>query len=235
MEKLRQIIAKVSHTDNFTKGFLLSYILVMILPMFSGVIFYFYSYSLMRENVNHTVATRLSDSASISEAQILRYFSQIESLANDKDVTSLLRMPALRRGSSEISDVFNAINRMNQPLRGDLSVFEYYVYFKDIDVTLSSRTAFLDSRLYYNNFFKWANMTYDQWYDFSADQRHDKRIYPVENIYFDGFTDSESVGKNKKALMFLQSLPLNSHSRSDGYIALFINENELTQLLKGRR
>ena len=210
-------------------GFLLSYLVVLVLPAVSGCILYAMATRAMQNQADRANLIRLHDTESIASQQISTMISFVDRMAMNQDISSLGTMSTRRQNSTDILRIKESAEAVRRYNNTNPLITEYYIHYNRSDITLSSSDAFLDFSRFYGSYFQWGDMTQEEWNRFASEARHDRRLYPARETLL----KSGPTAKVGKSLLYIQSLPLEYRSRVDGYLAVLIDEKELQRLLSG--
>ncbi len=210
-------------------GFLLSYLIVLVLPTVSGSILYVMAARNMQAQTDRANLVRLRDTESVASQQLGTMITFMDRMAMNQDITSLGTMATRRLNSTDILRIKESAEAVRRYSNTNPLIAEYYIHYNRSDITLSSTDAFLDFSRFYGTYFKWDNMDSEQWRAFAAELRHDKDFYPAAEV----LVKSGPTVKTGQSMIYLQSLPLEYHSRIDGYLAVIVDGNELQRLLSG--
>jgi two-component system, response regulator YesN len=210
-------------------GFLLSYLIVLVLPTVTGSILYVMAARNMQAQTDRANLVRLRDTESVASQQLGTMITFMDRMAMNRDITSLGTMATRRKNSTDILRIKESAEAVRLYSNTNPLIAEYYIHYNRSDVTLSSTDAFLDFSRFYGTYFKWNNMDAEQWSAFASKQRHDKDFYPAAEV----LVKSGPTVKTGQSMIYLQSLPLEYHSRIDGYLAVVVDQDELQRLLSG--
>lgn len=215
--------------DSLVRGFLLSYLLVLVLPTLTGVALYLLASQTLQDQTDKTNLIRLHDAESITRQQISTMISFVDRMAMNHDVTILGTMDPRRQNTTDILRVKEAAEAVRRYNDTNPLIEEYYIHYNRNDITISSTDAFLDFNRFYGTYFQWGDMDAAEWTAFAAQNRHERQLYPARAI----MKKSGETEENGRALLYLQSMPLGLRSRTDGYLAVIVNEQEVQRLLAG--
>lgn len=210
-------------------GFLLSYLIVLVLPVLSGSILYAMAARAMQTQTDRANLVRLRDTESVASQQLGTMIAFVDRMAMNQDITGLGTMATRRLNSTDILRIKESAEAVRQYDNTNPLIAEYYIHYNRSDVTLSSTDAFLDFPRFYGTYFQWNEMNAAQWNAFASEQRHDKDIYPAAKA----LVKSGPSVKTGNPMLYLQSLPLEYRSRIEGYLAVIVDEKELQRLLSG--
>ena len=160
-------------------GFLLSYLIVLVLPVLSGSILYAMAARTMQAQTDRANLVRLRDTESVASQQLGTMIAFVDRMAMNRDITGLGTMATRRLNSTDILRIKESAEAVRQYDNTNPLIAEYYIHYNRSDVTLSSTDAFLDFSRFYGTYFQWNEMNAAEWNAFASGQRHDKDIFPA--------------------------------------------------------
>lgn len=213
-------------------SFFRAYMLVLLVPILCVAAVYGLAFFQLQVHSQQTVRTLLENSAYNVDAKVLQYDSELQNLTNNKDIQTLLAHDQFERGSAQIADAYRVILNTNRKLCGDSSIFDYYIYPNKGDITISSKTVHLDAGSFYDSVYKWSAYSREEWEKYISGNSHERFVIPAANTK-KGIPGGEaSTNTRGNVITLVRTLPVSDLSEQNGYVALFLGEQEILRLLK---
>jgi two-component system, response regulator YesN len=211
--------------------FLLSYILIMLIPFILSIAAYREVIFNAEENAKEMSLMSLNNCKSLLDSN----FEQIESLtmqlASNPKVISFLNesSPYVDRTlPSKINDLREEFMPYNGYVEPNSFISSIGIYFNASDITISTNVSNLTLTRYYGNFFIYNNMSLEQWTNNIVNARHYKEFFPEATVMQS--KNANDYWIESKMLMYMQSLSLESMNK--GYIMILLSVGKIENLLK---
>jgi len=101
-------------------------------------------------------------------------------------------------------------------------IFDFYIYYKNSDVVLSSNSR-LDSRRLYDIIHKNQSNTYDEWMEILR-SKHSRDLMPV--------VIKKNYETYSNAIAYIRTIPMESPLESDACIIIVVDEEKLLEYIK---
>ncbi|GIP33659.1 helix-turn-helix domain-containing protein [Paenibacillus sp. J2TS4] len=201
-----------------------SYIIILLIPVIIGSALYQSVEKLMVDNANRANLGMLEQVKQVMDNRLREVDSITMQLALNPKLLWLLG----NVGADTVNDQVKFLEFMKEVknFRNVSSFIEdFLIYFKGSDTILTPLMK-TSPDVYFNRIRSYNDKDYDWVMDELLSGYRNKTYFPVTPI-----TD---VVDSRKAnyITYVQSLPLNSYSDPDGYLVIYINEQEINQLLK---
>ncbi|WEG11079.1 AraC family transcriptional regulator [Pullulanibacillus sp. KACC 23026] len=201
------------------KKFMISYLLILILPMITGFIIY-------RISINLAISSSITNSFSVLKQSELVLDQRMNEIGNftrqfafNNDVIELLNL----RDSDKKSSVFLAWN-ISKDLLSYATTNDYlqncYLYIKRDQTVITPKSVFYRDKDFYslNNY---SHNSFLDWKKNVLEKNHNGDFIPLT---------SKTNGAHT-TINYVQSLPLNSFNQPIGTLVVQINENQFDDLL----
>lgn len=211
---------------NIFKGFLLSYILILILPFAFGSFVYFKALNIIEKDAKDSRVFMLKQCSTIIENYLKDLDKTVVSISLNANLRDLMYMDQPGYGSSDIYYV--ALTQKELKSFNVSSTFESQlsVFLNQSDMVLTRIDTNFGIKQYYENNFVYGGMGYDEWYDKILRTYHEREVSPVE------ITMDNWGGKQRNAyLCYIQSLPFGKKNKPCGAIIVLISEADINKLL----
>lgn len=206
------------------KGFLLSYILILILPFAFGSFVYFKALDIIEKDAKDARIFMLEQSSTIIDNYLKDLNKTVVSMSLNQNLNTLMYMNQPGYGSSDV--YYLSVTQKEMKSFSASTTFEssIYVFLKKSDLVMTKTdTVFGIKEYYLTNHY---NMPYDTWNRQILDSAHKMDIDP-DNIIID-----QLIPQNEKRyLTYVQTLPLSAPEKKLGAIVALINTDDINKLL----
>lgn len=203
------------------RKFLLSYVLILMIPNIAGYISYRTSIDAAEASSIETGIMVLEQSQAILEQRMAEVEGFTKQLAINQDIIKLISEN--KQGDSyNVFGLWKAARDVADYSQTNDFLENFYIYLNNYDVIVAPGTVYFRPEHYYaiNHY---EEMTVQQWKTSIIDTTHEHDILPLQPFI-----------QNKKAqsvITFAQSIPLNSFNNPQGTIVVLINEKSISSLL----
>ncbi len=204
--------------------FLISYILILSISIGLFLVIYDRTGAILEEDTKKSNLFMLEQSRNIMDRHIQELDSIIERVALDPKIISLANLDGLKEGSADIDLLINAVNGMASYRLSNSFIKDFYIYFKASDIIMTASRANTKMRLQYGNYFRFGDLSYEEWVSRTAGRVQIKSYLPSTPVTF--------VGREYPVITKLQSIPLEYPKSNKGCIMAFIDTNAVNQLLQ---
>ncbi len=215
------VIMNLAEFSKVFRRFLLSYLIILFIPLLAGLISYHVSlktaekYSIMNSTqVLHEGKTILEQRLD----EINRFANQ---LATNSDVNTLL--------NKNITEKNKIVSSMKQ-LSTDISPFastndfleDFYIYFRRMDIVMVPGSVYYRPYHFYQEY-HYTDFTFSEWK--TEVLSHHQGMLPRKAFVMDE--------RNTNVITYIRPLPMNSYSKSMGSIVVPIESSKINNLLMG--
>lgn len=192
---------------------LLSYALVLIIPVLISGATYIESSKVLENEINN------SNNLSLRKVQnqMDTILGDAQRLADEMSLNSQIReLLNANQPTREISgyDIYRTVRDLASFRIPNNSIDDFFIYFRDSDLVLSSFTG-KDSKSYYDIYIADTGVPYEQWHAMIAEQ------YRTNHIT--SYTTSVR-GKMKKNVVLMKTIPLNVEVNHSATIVITLDE-----------
>lgn len=204
--------------------FFLSYILILTLPLALSMVIYAKTVEMVEEDIKESSLALLEQSRDIIDKHLQEAEAMAVRAALDPKVASLANMDGIGEGSADIDKLISAVNNLSAYRITDGFIKEFFIYFRTSDIILTNSTANTKMRLLYGNYFKFGDMSYEDWASEIAGQVQFNKYIPSTEVLFNG--------RAHPVITKLQSIPIEHPKSNRGCVMVFIDTNAVNQLLR---
>ncbi|MBB6735004.1 helix-turn-helix domain-containing protein [Cohnella sp. CBP 2801] len=206
------------------RSFLISYIVILIIPSLAGYMSYRTSISVTKSVSIENGITQLQKSKEILERRMAEVEGFTRQLAINQDLNVLMN----ERTANDQTNVYGIWKMMRDVLTfGQTNDFlqNFFIYLTNYNVVLTPGSAYFRPEHYYESF-HYGDLSFDEWKQKILDQTHRSEIMPLHPFV--------NKGTDTSVITYMQSLPLDSFNGSSPAIAVvLIDAKTMTSLLSG--
>ena len=204
--------------------FILSYIVILGIPLLIGSFFYREVVILMEldaKNANQSLLIQVRD-------VLDRRFEEIDSIAKQiammPEVNTLLNSGPIETASPEFYKVWNVWNDMPNHTLTNTFINSVYVFFRNANIVVSYRSAFINKPIFYDRSLKHPEFDFQEWQELLWMKPHNSLYLPAT-----AFTIND---RKRNVVPYLQSIPVGMLNNPKGVIMILIEEKEIQNLLR---
>lgn len=141
----------------------------------------------------------------------------LDQINNNSTIRYLLN----RKGTLSAADRYRyltIINDLRKQYTASTMIEDIFIYMKNTDSIISTRSR-SDSRFFYENYYSYEDIDYEEWMRAYLQQTQDAKVLPVSNVY--------NGVSTKRLITIMQSLPRRSGEYQTGMAVLFIDADQL--------
>ncbi|OME45470.1 AraC family transcriptional regulator [Paenibacillus odorifer] len=207
--------------SNIFRKFLISYLVILVIPSIGGYMSYLTSISVTQSISIENGVTQLQKSQEILE----RRMAEVEGFTRQLAVNQELNV--LMNESENETNVYGIWKTMRNVLTfGQTNDFlqNYYIYLANYNLILTPGSTYRPEH-YYSNF-NYKDLSLQDWRKEVLETTHRSEIKPL--------SDFVSRGMQTSVITYMQSLPLDSFNDSSPAVAVvIIDEKNISSLLSG--
>ena len=178
--------------------FLVSYLLVLMVPIIICSVIYINVVQVIREQEKHSHIAMLRQVSYDVETKLQEIFTMATNIAMTQSVQAFL--PAKRQMTEDSRYlVFNVINNIQPYRNSNRFVKDFYIYFKNSDIIINSNNM-CSPEFYYNNMYHYNDLTFEQWYSGFLQGTHETSFIPTMEV--------TSLNTKQKMMTFMQPIPI---------------------------
>lgn len=208
------------------RRFLISYIVILIIPSIAGYMSYRTSITVTQSISIENNVTQLQKSQEILERRMAEVESFTRQLALNQDLSVLLNEKLVDDkanvyGVWKITRDIKAYSQTNDFLK------QFYIYLTNFNVVVTPGNAYFRPEHYYQTS-HYSNLSLDEWKKTVLEKTHRSEIMPLSPFVNNGTQTS--------VITFMQSLPLDSfNDSSPATVVTIIDEQTINSVLSGLR
>ncbi|AEI42825.1 helix-turn-helix domain-containing protein [Paenibacillus mucilaginosus] len=209
------------------RKFLVSYLIILILPNIAGYASYRASIDVAKSSSIENSTKTLRLSKEILERRLQEVEGFTKQLAINQDLNRLIVDPRPLDANNVVG-----LGRMQRSLTNYSSTNDYlanyFVYLQNYNVMITPNTLFYRPEHYYE-LHQLENMSFAEWNDTILKKPHLNEIMPLRTYTRNEGSPSE---KSTAAITFLQSLPINSFNNPQATVAVIIDEEKMGSMFQ---
>ena len=202
--------------------FLISYILILAMPLLTGSVLYQHTLQLLKNEVVKSNMILLEETKEIVDQRLDEINKMAMQLALNTNVKNLVYSSDPIK-DSEIYKILDVEQEMLPYALTNTFISDFYIYVKSSNILVSPSTAYSRLPQQYDYFFKYAQMTYDEWHSQILNKRWTRELFPSAT--------TENYNGTKNIVLYAQSLPMEGLQDFSGNILVTIDEMEICKLL----
>ncbi|EKN65263.1 AraC family transcriptional regulator [Neobacillus bataviensis LMG 21833] len=206
---------------NIFRKFLLSYILILIIPLLASFIIYQISIYKIKENASATSQNLLNQTKDIIDQKN----DEIEKFVYQMSLNPEINQLMYQKSTVDMNLAYDLykVQKSIHPYGYTNKLFRnFYIYFSQIDTIVSPESSYVRTKDYYNTHL-YEGLSYEEWKK-NINQTYLSRYYlPSTKVKMGQSTE--------RIITYVQSLPFNNRENPKANIVVMINETEITSLL----
>ncbi|MFS0723063.1 helix-turn-helix domain-containing protein [Paenibacillus sp. 1P07SE] len=200
---------------------IIPYCMFMLLTLLLGYLLYDRTYDVVENEVTGTNLQLLDQVRDTLD----RRLSEIDSIAfqimNDPQVTGFQRVDRPFEGSNTFK-VLETQQRLYSYNMSNNFIVDYYLFFKNSGLVLSSKTTYEMPR-FYKQILNYEGVGYETWEQSLFERYYNREFQPVSRVSYQG--------KQREMMTYMQSMGY--PNRVTGAIAILVDNSQLRSLLQG--
>ncbi|NWQ40734.1 helix-turn-helix domain-containing protein [Bacillus sp. EB106-08-02-XG196] len=203
------------------RKFLLSYLLILVIPLLASLIIYQVSIHKISENATENSKNLLNQTKEIIDQKNDEIEKFVYQMSLNPEINQLMN----RTSSTDLNiayDIYKVQNSISPYWLTNQLFRNFYIYFNQIDTIVSPESSYVRIKDYYNTHV-YEGLSYDKWKK-DINQTYLSRYYlPSTKV---------KMGETTEPIItYVQSLPFNNKENPKANIVVMINESEITTLL----
>ncbi|GGD89230.1 helix-turn-helix domain-containing protein [Paenibacillus nasutitermitis] len=203
------------------RRFLLSYLVILIIPNIAGYITYQTSINAAEKNSIDTSLLLLKQSKDVLEQRMAEVKNFTRQLAINQDIT-LIMNESVKKDSYNIYGLWKTWRDVSYYDKTNDFLQNYYIYLNNYDVILTPATIYYRPVHYYE-LNQYSDLTFEEWKKTVIQASHQDTVLPLRS-YIRNKTESF-------VMTYIQSLPLNSFGKPRGTVVILIDESKISSML----
>ncbi|WP_244905512.1 helix-turn-helix domain-containing protein [Paenibacillus physcomitrellae] len=219
-DRTRQVLRQ----SKMFRRFLISYLIILIIPSFAGYLSYRTSISITQSMSIENSVTELNKSKEMLERRIAEVEGFTRQLALNQDLNALLNEKPAVSGEVNVFGIWELLKQVTPFSQTNDFLQNYYIYLSNYNVILAKGSTYRPESYYQSSHYE--NMSLTEWEDQILHSTHRSEITPLNTLVMEN--------KQISAISYMQSLPLDSFSGSSpAAIVVTIDEQNIENLLSG--
>ncbi|MFD0677256.1 MULTISPECIES: helix-turn-helix domain-containing protein [unclassified Paenibacillus] len=209
---------------------LISNIVILLLPLLIGFVLYTKVEQIMIANASR------SNLAMLEQLRLTmdNHFKEVHQLAQQVVFNPKIDLMLNNESSEDRYNEIEFIRYLKTYQKIDSGfIKDYYVYFQGSDTILSPSIR-TDSRTFYERYYKYENMGYEQWMKELLGSYHNTQYLPTAMLQRDGgmgmMNNQDRMPIN--VITYVQSLPVREVSDIRGSLVILLDEQQIKDRLK---
>lgn len=210
-----------SRFTNIFRNFLISYIVILIIPSVAGYTSYKAAIDVAETGSIDTSLMVLKQSKDFLERRLDEVEAFTTQIALNQDLERLLSESA-NEGNYPIYDLREIWQDVyDYGLTNDF-LQDFYIYLRNYDVVISPKSVYLRTDHFYEQY-RYNDLSYEEWKDTILEKGPQQWIKPLS-----AYSDNGNVTMR---ISYVQSIPLGSYKQSMGTIVIPIDQKKIGSLL----
>lgn len=197
---------------------LVSYLIVLLLPVIIGIFLFNRIETIMVENANNSNTAMLEQVRDVLDNR----FKEVEQLSLQISLDPKLNRLMMNQQNISNYEYIDYIRELNRYQTLSSYVDDYYVYFSQSDVLLSP-TMKTNSSIFFNQIKRYENSKYDEIMNNRMSGFHLNSYFPSEKVIMNS--------GEEQILTFIQSLPYGESTDIKGVLMVHIYEQQFREML----
>ncbi|MDD9268245.1 helix-turn-helix domain-containing protein [Paenibacillus sp. GCM10023248] len=210
----------VLHRQSVFVKFVLSYLLILIIPIVIGVQQYYKTQQVLVEDAAEMNLQILRMSQGIVDRLFLEVDDVVSTLSVNNDVLSLMQNVSTSPTPEQLYNFSLLRNSLNQITITNKFFFDIYLTFKNSHSVITSKTSF-DLR---DNDIRIGGQPLEAWMEAVSTRGDQKQYYNLDSVRIGG--------AEHKLIAYVSPLPNGFQGKVQGSIVVFINQNDINGLFE---
>lgn len=206
--------------------FLVSYLLIMILPVMLGCITYVKAIATVKQQTKEYNTILLGQASQIIDGYLTGVNQVMSNVAFDSGIKGFLNTSSVEIPDDILSmkSIMKQLDNYNQSQLAytDNVVYDLYVYFKNIDSILAQTGKYTPSQ-YYSKIASYKGLDYNAWKQ-TLEQGVSGRFLPAQDIAAGAF--------RKNVITYVQTLPPYEKNRIQGVACILVDTEKIEKQMR---
>lgn len=195
---------------------LITYILILVIPLISGQVIYQVSIHKMEENATEKSEILLNQTKNMIDRKSEELESIIYQISLNSEINQLIYKNKDIHSNSTY-DIYKIINSIKPYGYTNTLLQKFYIYFNEIDTIVTPRSSYIRTKDFYENHM-YLDRTYEDWMENINQAYHFQEYLPS--------TQMKIGNTNQEMITYIQSLPLDSTKKAKANIIVLLDEEE---------
>lgn len=203
------------------RKFLISYVIILVIPSIGGYMSYLTSISVTRSISIENGVTQLQKGQDILERRMAEVEAFTRQLAVNRELNVLMNE---RDNETNVYGIWRTMENVLSFGRSNDFLQNYYIYLANYNLILTPGSSYRPNHYYAD--FHYNDLSLEEWTKEILDTHHRSEIKPLSPFM--------TRGQQTSVITYMQSLPLDSFNDSSPAVAVvLIDEKLITGLLSG--
>ncbi len=214
---------------NILIRFFLSYLLILSFPVMAGIFVY-------SKTINTFENETLSNNLSLVEQTrdlLDRRLQEVDAMSSQLMLNSYIKQFMYFKGPVQEIDnaytMWDVWTNLPEFKVTNSFIYNYYIYFRNSNIIMSPE-ALYDVQEYYDHYFSYSNISFDEWKNTILLTYHLKNFLPLQQVTIN--KESTSNKKSKSVVTYMQSINLDTNAQPIATIVILIDGNEVQRIMK---
>lgn len=213
---------RINRMPTAFKNFLISYIIILIIPNIAGYVSYRASIDVARASSIENSLMMLEQSEKILERRMDEVAGFTRQLAINKDL-NLLMSESIQGEKYNVFGYWKTTREIADYSQTNDFLQNFYIYFNKHNVVLTPGSMYYRPEHYYE-LNHYEDLSYEEWQKTIVQATHEQHIFPMMSFM--------QGDKQKSVITYAQSLPLNSFGNPHATVVVLIDEKIISNLLE---
>ncbi|WP_217595483.1 helix-turn-helix domain-containing protein [Cohnella sp. GbtcB17] len=202
---------------------ILSYLLVLVIPLLIGSYVYKETVQLAQEEALRSNQSLLEQTGAIVDERLNELDAISKYIAMDRKIISLMNVEEIAEGSNDYYKVWDILSTNPKYNLTNKFIVDYYVFFKDNRLVLSSDRSYTSPEAFEKSLYRNQDSGSPDWDRVLWSERHQSQYVSGGHVTIDG--------KSHRVIYYLQSIPWEYSSNPKGALMILIDESAIQNLL----
>jgi len=202
---------------------ILSYLLVLVIPLLIGSYVYKETVQLAREEALRSNQSLLEQTRAIVDERLNELGAISKYIAMDRKIISLMNVERIAEGSNDYYKVWDILSTNPKYNLTNKFIVDYFVFFKDNGLVLSSDRSYIGPEEFEKSLYRNQGISHPDWDSVLWENRHQSRYVSGGQVTIDGMSH--------RVIYYLQSIPWEYSSNPKGALMILIDESAIQNLL----
>ncbi len=210
-----------SRFTNIFRNFLISYIVILIIPNVAGYISYRAAIDVAETGSIETSMMVLNQSKDILERRMDEVEAFTTQIAMNQDLGRLLS-ESVNEGNYPIYDLRKIWQDVYAYGLTNDFLQDFYIYLRNYNVVISTKSVYLRTDQFYEQY-RYNDLSFEEWKETILGKDHQHWIMPLRT-----YSDN---GNETMRISYMQTIPLGSYNHPMGVIVIPIDQKKIGSLL----
>lgn len=217
-------VMKHINRNLFFKRFLVSYLLILVLPILFSSFVYNEALKLVEQDARESRMLMLRHTRDMVDRTLKEIDKTIVDIMYASNFNNMMYMSPVHDGSPEVYKIWRFANEIQRiTVSKDILNSTFYVFFNSSSLIFSHDTTNTGFENFYKNVCNYESVSYDQWYNTFFNNNFRRLYLPSAEINLNS--------KKMTAITCLTSLNLGSKNENGAVIAFLISDNKIKELM----